>query len=82
MWVHPSQKLQSITKDSDIMKVQLLFEAVTEYAASPTINFEQNPKVSWKFVAEYIWKNGGSYQFGNATCKKKWAELRQQSPLA
>ncbi|KAJ5802140.1 uncharacterized protein N7503_004590 [Penicillium pulvis] len=33
------------------------------------------PKVSWKKVAQFIWANGGSYQFGNATCKKKWCEI-------
>ncbi|KAJ5475300.1 hypothetical protein N7539_008366 [Penicillium diatomitis] len=35
----------------------------------------QLPKVSWKKVAQYIWANGGSYQFGNATCKKKWCDI-------
>ncbi|KAB8238478.1 uncharacterized protein BDW43DRAFT_306340 [Aspergillus alliaceus] len=35
----------------------------------------QLPKVSWKRVAEYIWTHGGSYQFGNATCKKKWCDI-------
>ncbi|KAK2810182.1 hypothetical protein FQN50_003152 [Emmonsiellopsis sp. PD_5] len=42
---------------------------------------DKSPKISWKQVGEYIWKNGGSYHFGNATCKKKWAQivqLRQQ----
>ncbi|KAL1979795.1 hypothetical protein VTN96DRAFT_5180 [Rasamsonia emersonii] len=32
-------------------------------------------KISWKRVAEYIWQHGGSYHFGNATCKKKWCEI-------
>ncbi|OJJ98200.1 hypothetical protein ASPACDRAFT_1857528 [Aspergillus aculeatus ATCC 16872] len=35
----------------------------------------QPPKVSWKQVALYIHENGGSYLFGNATCKKKWCEV-------
>ena len=35
----------------------------------------QPPKVAWKKVAEYISEHGGSYQFGNATCKKKWCEI-------
>jgi hypothetical protein len=26
-------------------------------------------------VAEYIHERGGSYLFGNATCRKKWDEL-------
>ncbi|KAF2192691.1 hypothetical protein K469DRAFT_694759 [Zopfia rhizophila CBS 207.26] len=32
-------------------------------------------KLSWKKVAEYIATNGGSYHFGNSTCKKKWSEI-------
>lgn len=32
-------------------------------------------KVPWKQVAEYIHDRGGSYLFGNATCRKKWDEL-------
>lgn len=35
----------------------------------------QPPKVPWKKVSQYIWGHGGSYQFGNATCKKKWCEI-------
>ncbi len=29
-------------------------------------------KIPWKKVAEYIVMHGGSYHFGNATCRKKW----------
>ncbi|KAI9886177.1 MAG: hypothetical protein M1823_002029 [Watsoniomyces obsoletus] len=36
------------------------------------------PKVPWKLVAEYIAKNGGSYHFGNATCRKKWDEIKER----
>ncbi|KAI9367855.1 hypothetical protein BJX61DRAFT_547095 [Aspergillus egyptiacus] len=39
----------------------------------------QPHKVSWKKVAQYIWANGGSYHFGNATCKKKWCEVQSRS---
>ncbi|KAJ5404166.1 hypothetical protein N7509_004037 [Penicillium cosmopolitanum] len=35
----------------------------------------QSPKISWKKVSEHIEANGGSYKFGNATCKKKWYEI-------
>ncbi|CAI7678887.1 unnamed protein product [Penicillium pancosmium] len=35
----------------------------------------QSPKISWKKVSEHIAANGGSYKFGNATCKKKWYEI-------
>ncbi|OJD35799.1 uncharacterized protein BKCO1_15000155 [Diplodia corticola] len=33
-------------------------------------------KVPWKKVADYIWQNGGSYHFGNATCKKRWLKIQ------
>ncbi|CAG8971479.1 hypothetical protein HYALB_00002063 [Hymenoscyphus albidus] len=36
-------------------------------------------KVPWKQVAEYIANNGGSYHFGNATCRKKWDKLQRES---
>ncbi|CEJ57811.1 hypothetical protein PMG11_06490 [Penicillium brasilianum] len=71
--------------------IQLLCEAVAQCAspASPSgsrytsltqanMNLTmtgQPPKVSWKKVAQYIWSHGGSYQFGNATCKKKWCDI-------
>jgi hypothetical protein len=35
-------------------------------------------KVSWKKVSEYILNHGGSYRFGNSTCKKKWIEINQR----
>lgn len=71
-------------------QIQLLCEAVTicsEQASThshahihhgsglPLSNARQPPKVSWKKVAQYIGGHGGSYQFGNATCKKKWCEI-------
>jgi hypothetical protein len=31
--------------------------------------------VAWKRVADYILANGGTYCFGNATCRRKWDEL-------
>ncbi|TAQ85730.1 hypothetical protein B7494_g5954 [Chlorociboria aeruginascens] len=34
-------------------------------------------RVPWKKVAEYIADNGGSYHFGNATCRKRWDELQR-----
>ncbi|KAI1935285.1 hypothetical protein LOZ39_003358, partial [Ophidiomyces ophidiicola] len=60
--------------------LRLLCEAVTKHMDSPKTSGPQSPKISWKQVAEYIWNNGGSYHFGNATCKKKWVELREQRP--
>jgi hypothetical protein len=38
-------------------------------------------KVPWKKVSAFIYENGGSYRFGNATCKKKWFEISQEAPL-
>ncbi|KAK3682219.1 hypothetical protein B0T22DRAFT_484299 [Podospora appendiculata] len=32
-------------------------------------------KIPWKKVAEYIKANGGTYTFGNSTCRKRWDEL-------
>ncbi|KAJ5936668.1 hypothetical protein N7466_003118 [Penicillium verhagenii] len=69
------------------MDIDLLVEAVSVYRddsreagddADGSHDQGQNggpPKVPWKKVAQYIWANGGSYQFGNATCKKKWCEI-------
>ncbi|CAG8908911.1 unnamed protein product [Penicillium egyptiacum] len=64
--------------------IRLLCQAVMIHAESPdtygsltnaSMNMSEPPKVSWKKVAEHIWVNGGSYHFGNATCKKKWCEI-------
>lgn len=35
-------------------------------------------KIPWKQVAEYIASNGGSYHFGNTTCRKRWDKLVQE----
>jgi hypothetical protein len=32
-------------------------------------------KVPWKKVADKIHANGGTYHFGNSTCKRKYMEL-------
>lgn len=32
-------------------------------------------KISWKAVADYIFEHGGSYHFGNTTCRKRWDYL-------
>ncbi|PYI03912.1 hypothetical protein BO78DRAFT_321634 [Aspergillus sclerotiicarbonarius CBS 121057] len=66
--------------------VRLLCEAVAvcaeprkqangPYAFCRPQSANRSPKVSWKKVAQYIWAHGGSYHFGNATCKKKWCEV-------
>ncbi|TVY44714.1 hypothetical protein LOCC1_G003071 [Lachnellula occidentalis] len=46
--------------------VRLLNKAVHKLTSSS--NLSRN-KVPWKSVAEYIANNGGSYHFGNATCR-------------
>lgn len=62
------------------LQLQLLREAVRRYTRSTETLSDANlkyQKVPWKLVGQYIWNNGGSYHFGNATCKKKWAELEK-----
>ncbi|RDL40674.1 uncharacterized protein BP5553_00653 [Venustampulla echinocandica] len=56
--------------------IRLLRKAVRKFAQ------DSDPlrrKIPWKLVAEYIANNGGSYHFGNATCRKRWDELQDQS---
>lgn len=53
-------------------QLRLLKKAVRKL--SPKLE-GQNGKIPWKLVAEYIAENGGSYHFGNATCRKRWDEL-------
>ncbi|KAJ6178179.1 hypothetical protein N7519_008640 [Penicillium mononematosum] len=64
--------------------IRLLRQAVNIHAETPdnysslanaSMSMSEPPKVSWKKVAEHIWAHGGSYHFGNATCKKKWCEI-------
>ncbi|GKT52738.1 hypothetical protein ColTof4_14237 [Colletotrichum tofieldiae] len=52
--------------------IHLLQRAVRKFAKG---NDPASTKIPWKLVAEYIQRNGGSYLFGNATCRKKWDEL-------
>ncbi|KAI9866402.1 MAG: hypothetical protein M1813_001524 [Trichoglossum hirsutum] len=71
--------------------IRLLQRAVEDLTASlgkaqilrPRAN--KNVKIPWKQVAEYIAEHGGSYHFGNSTCRKKWEETRNRgltdSPL-
>ena len=54
------------------MEVRLLKKAVRKLTSGSDI---AKGKVPWKLVAEYIANNGGSYHFGNATCRKRWDEL-------
>ena len=36
-------------------------------------------KIPWKKVGEYIVKHGGSYHFGNTTCRKRWDLLVEKA---
>ncbi|KAL2156621.1 hypothetical protein VTH82DRAFT_1366 [Thermothelomyces myriococcoides] len=57
--------------------LRLLERGVRELAHTPDLN---PTKVPWKRVAEYIVAHGGSYHFGNSTCRKRWDELvREQT---
>ncbi|KAK4185367.1 hypothetical protein QBC35DRAFT_345432, partial [Podospora australis] len=57
--------------------VRLLEEAVRKLSANP---YDILPsKVPWAKVAEYIDNNGGTYLFGNATCKARWDQLVSKS---
>jgi hypothetical protein len=50
-----------------------MYPKPTKYAkAWDLIRFSK--KIPWKKVSDYIVANGGSYQFGNATCRKKWVQ--------
>ncbi|KAL2753048.1 hypothetical protein ACRALDRAFT_1072802 [Sodiomyces alcalophilus JCM 7366] len=52
--------------------IELLKKAVRKFTRGMG---PEAAKVPWKQVAEYIHQKGGSYLFGNATCRKKWDEL-------
>ncbi|KAL4935960.1 hypothetical protein BDV06DRAFT_217032 [Aspergillus oleicola] len=66
--------------------IRLLREAVSIYSDTARYSDcltvcrsrrpDSEPRVPWKKVAQYIWSQGGSYHFGNSTCKKKWFEVQ------
>ncbi|KAJ4374268.1 hypothetical protein N0V83_003009 [Neocucurbitaria cava] len=59
--------------------VDLEFDRV-EHAHGRALGVDQKlRKVQWKRVADYIVAQGGSYHFGNSTCKKKWVEINLDS---
>jgi YHS domain-containing protein len=57
--------------------VQQEFDRIESNLQNPhSLSFDQKlTKVPWKKVAEYIDEQGGSYHFGNSTCKRKWLEV-------
>lgn len=56
--------------------VQQEFDRIESSLQNPySLSFDQKIlKVAWKKVAEFIADSGGSYHFGNATCKRRWLE--------
>ncbi|KAJ5054712.1 uncharacterized protein L3040_000978 [Drepanopeziza brunnea f. sp. 'multigermtubi'] len=58
--------------DNDI---RLLQKGVRKYGQGLD---SSTPKIPWKLVADYIADHGGSYHFGNATCRKRWDELQDE----
>lgn len=57
---------------TETTQIELLKKAVRKFTRGLG---PEAAKVPWKQVAEYIHQKGGSYLFGNATCRKKWDEL-------
>lgn len=70
-----------------LQQIKLLEQAVNEtLASSQEVTQQAHPsgdgghlgtkplKIPWKQVSEWIYRHGGSYKFGNATCRKKWYE--------
>ncbi|OAF54617.2 hypothetical protein VC83_09077 [Pseudogymnoascus destructans] len=58
--------------------VRLLREAVERFRCGKGRGGGRGGKTPWKRVAEYIEGNGGSYRFGNATCRKMWDRLGEE----
>ncbi|PKS10390.1 hypothetical protein jhhlp_002141 [Lomentospora prolificans] len=56
--------------------ISLLQKAVQRYSKGKDA---VAAKIPWKLVADYIVNHGGSYHFGNATCRKKWDEISFQT---
>lgn len=54
-----------------MVQIELLKEAMRPVSRG----IARGGKTSWKAVAQYIAKNGGSYSFGYATCHNKWKEI-------
>ncbi|KAE8831729.1 hypothetical protein HRS9139_05971 [Pyrenophora teres f. teres] len=63
--------------DCDLLKmiVQREFNRIDSQTSHSLDLLQRLGKVAWKKVADYIRAHGGSYHFGNSTCKKKWEDL-------
>jgi hypothetical protein len=54
--------------------VPLIWET-WERAEIDTIKKLNACAIPWKHAARHIYENGGTYNFGPGTCKKKWIEM-------
>ncbi|KAF7444649.1 hypothetical protein PtrSN002B_008424 [Pyrenophora tritici-repentis] len=63
--------------DCDLLNmiVQQEFDRIDDQTSYSFDVLQKLTKVAWKKVADYIRTHGGSYLFGNSTCKKKWEDL-------
>ncbi|KAH7406159.1 hypothetical protein DE146DRAFT_650956 [Phaeosphaeria sp. MPI-PUGE-AT-0046c] len=66
--------------------IELLTEFVTQDLNRIDASFHHSvsndqrlAKVQWKKIADAIRSHGGSYHFGNSTCKRKWVELNPET---
>jgi hypothetical protein len=60
--------------------VEREFDRIETNLQNPqSLSFDQKlVKVPWKKVAEFIAEGGGTYHFGNSTCKRKWLEMNSR----
>ncbi|KAI9891182.1 MAG: hypothetical protein M1814_003025 [Vezdaea aestivalis] len=59
----------------ELGRIGCLDDATGMEITSPQGMKPRPAKTPWKLIALYIRDNGGSYHFGNATCRKKWEAL-------
>ncbi|KAI2469274.1 hypothetical protein F4781DRAFT_431475 [Annulohypoxylon bovei var. microspora] len=77
-------RFRTLTKDKDARvrkpewrdnDIRLLKKAVRKLCRGED---SMPAKAPWGQIADYIVKNGASYQFGSATCHRKWKELLEE----
>ncbi|KAL5119513.1 hypothetical protein ACEQ8H_002578 [Pleosporales sp. CAS-2024a] len=69
-------------KDIELLQnfVQGELDRIDGHHHQQALTYDQRlTKVPWKKVATFIYTNGGSYHFGNSTCKRKWQELHPEA---
>ncbi len=82
--------LANVRQSLTLPQIELLLaavEALTENSSHSRVSGSSScrakgsgkpPKIPWKQVADCIASRGGSYHFGNATCRKKWDEIQSR----